>query len=303
MKKLRKQLLVAVLVLSLTACGSSEKSVSGSEAASGQASNAVVSSAESQESVQEIAFEEYTAVDNDECSIKITGIEPDNVWGYTVAVQLENKNQEKTYMFSVESAAINGVQADPLFATEVAPGKKANGDITFADSALKSEVGDYTQIELTFRVYDGDDWTAEPVAYETVYLYPYGEAQAQNYVRDAQANDVILIDNDKVSVVALNYELDNIWGFTVNLYLVNKTDAEVMFSVDDASVNGYMMDPFFAKTVLPGKSAFTSLSWANSSLKDNGIESVQEIEMRVRAYDADNWMGDDFANEVVTLNT
>ncbi len=156
---------------------------------------------------------------------------------------------------------------------------------------------------MTFRVYDGDDWTAEPVAYETVYLYPYGEAQAQNYVRDAQANDVILIDNDKVSVVALNYELDNIWGFTVNLYLVNKTDAEVMFSVDDASVNGYMMDPFFAKTVLPGKSAFTSLSWANSSLKDNGIESVQEIEMRVRAYDADNWMGDDFANEVVTLNT
>ncbi len=98
MKKLRKQLLVAVLVLSLTACGSSEKSVSGSEAASGQASNAVVSSAESQESVQEIAFEEYTAVDavdNDECSIKITGIEPDNVWGYTVAVQLENKKSGK----------------------------------------------------------------------------------------------------------------------------------------------------------------------------------------------------------------
>ena len=31
--------------------------------------------------------------------------------------QLENKSTEKTYMFSVESASINGVQCDPMFAS------------------------------------------------------------------------------------------------------------------------------------------------------------------------------------------
>ena len=303
MKRLQKQLLIAALVLSLSACGTSEKSAFGSEPTGGQATDAAVSSAESNETVQEIAFDEYTAIDNEECSIKITGIKPDDVWGYTVTVQLENKNAEKNYMFSVESAAINGVQTDSIFASEVAPGKKANGDVTFADSALKDEIGEYTQIEMTFRVYDSDDWMADPVAHETVCIFPHGEEQAKNYVRTAQESDRVLIDNDNVSVIALNYETDDIWGFTVNLYLVNKTDSEAMFSVDDASVNGYMMDPFFAKSVLPGKCAFTSLSWANSSLEENGIESVQEIEMKIRAYDSDNWFGDDFANEVVTLNT
>lgn len=305
MKKVLSQLLLVILLLSLSACGASSESRATSDDGNknSQTENTGAYSVENTESVQEIAFDEYTAIDNDECSIKITGIEPDNTWGYTVTVELENKNQEKTYMFSVENAAVNNVQTDPFFATEVAPGKKAKGDITFTDSSLEDEIGEYTQIELTFRVYDSDDWMADPVANETVTIYPYGEDRAQNYMRDAQASDLVLIDNDNVTVVALGYNPDDIWGFTANLYLVNKTDSEVMFSVDDASVNGYMMDPFFAKSILPGKCAFTSLSWDSSSLEDNGIETVQEIEMRIRAYDANNWMGDDFANEVVTLNT
>ena len=51
--------------------------------------------------------------------------------------QLENKSTEKTYMFSVESASINGVQCDPMFASEVAAGKKANEEINFSTDTLE----------------------------------------------------------------------------------------------------------------------------------------------------------------------
>ena len=43
----------------------------------------------------------------------------------------------KNYMFSIENAAINGLSANPLFATEVAPSKKALKEINFADHTLK----------------------------------------------------------------------------------------------------------------------------------------------------------------------
>ena len=75
-----------------------------------------------------------------------------------------------------------------------------------------------------------------------------------------------------------------------------------MFSVDEASVNGFMLDPFYAKSVLAGKCAFSSMSWYNTTLDENGITDIEEIEFKLRAYDADNWMSDDFANEVITLN-
>lgn len=251
----------------------------------------------------EISFEEMIAVDNTECLIKIKEIDPDNIWGYTIKVQLENKSTDKTYMFSVESAAVNGVQCDPFFATEVAAGKKSNDEIIFTDKALeKNGVGDYTDIELTFRVYDSNDWLADEVAEETIHIYPYGENKASKFVREIKASDNLIVDNEYVSVVVMGYEEDEIWGYTVNMFLLNKTDKDIMFSVDEASVNGFMIDPFYAKTVYGGKCAFSSMSWSNTALEENDITDVEKIEFKFRAYDNNNWFGDDFANEIITLN-
>lgn len=84
--------------------------------------------------------------------------------------------------------------------------------------------------------------------------------------------------------------------------MLNKTDKTVMFSVDDASVNGFMADPFYATSVSAGKCAFSSMAWSDTTLEENGITEVEEIEVLFRAYDADDFMGEDFANEVITLS-
>ena len=94
-------------------------------------------STENDNTENQIVFEEVVAIDNAECAVKITEIDPDNMWGYTLKAQLENKSTEKTYMFSVESASINGVQCDPMFASEVAAGKKANEEINFSTDTLE----------------------------------------------------------------------------------------------------------------------------------------------------------------------
>ena len=162
--------------------------------------------------------------------------------------------------------------------------------------------GAYTDIELTFKVYDSNDWSADPVGKETIHVYPYGEENAVAFVREAQATDNVIIDNDYVTVIVTGYEDDEIWGYTANLFLLNKTDKTVMFSVDDASVNGFMADPFYATSVSAGKCAFSSMAWSDTTLEENGITEVEEIEVLFRAYDADDFMGEDFANEVITLN-
>ncbi len=238
-----------------------------------------------------------------QCTIKITGIEPDNMWGYTIKALLENKSADKTYMFAVETASINGVQCDPFFATEVAAGKKSNADISFTDDTLEENgITTYTDIELAFRVYDSNDWSADAVAKETVHIYPYGEDQATKFVREAQPSDTVILDNDDVSVIVTGYEKDEIWGYTVNLFLLNKTDKNVMFSVDEAFVNGFMADPFYAASVSAGKCAFSSMAWSDTTFEENGITEVETIEFQLRAHDNDNWSGDDFANESITLN-
>lgn len=250
----------------------------------------------------QISFDGLTVVDNDECMISIVEIDPDNIWGYTLQVNLENKSEDKTYMFSVLSAAVDGLQCDPLFATEVAAGKKSVDTISFSDSILAENNIDPSDIELAFRVYNSDDWTADDVVFETVHVYPFGEENAKTFTREILDSDNVIIDNDYVTVTVIGYEEDSIWGYTVNLFLQNKTDTEIMFSADDASINGYMADPFWATSVIPGKCAFTSMSWSDSDLTEIGVEEIEEIEFNLRAYNSNDWSAPDFANETITLD-
>ncbi|MGN0686870.1 MAG: hypothetical protein ACI4KA_02040 [Oscillospiraceae bacterium] len=310
MKRITTLLLAFTMLLSLTACGielTSDDSGTNANSTTSDADQTTSSKEETSkgdENVKnEITFTEMVAVDNEECTIKITGIEVDKIWGYTIKALLENKSADKTYMFSVQSAAVNGVECDPFSATEVAPEKKSNEDITLNDDKLEENgITEYTDIELTFRVYDSNDWMADEVAIETFHIYPYGEDKAVTFVRETQASDNVIIDNDYVTVIVTGYEEDKIWGYTVNLFLLNKSDKNVMFSVDDASVNGFMADPFFAKSVSAGKCAFSSLTWSDSDFEENGITEVETIEFKLRAHDNDDWFADDFANETITLN-
>ena len=246
--------------------------------------------------------EEITVVDNDECVIKINGIEYDDFWGYVVKVYFENKSEDKTFMFTAQEASVNGMDWPVLCIEEVAPGKKANEDMNFLDDDLNELIPVFTDIEVTFRVYDSNDWSADDVVLETVHLYPFGEENASVFVREPQSTDIVLVDNDDITVIATSCEEDSIWGYVVKIYIINKTDLTLMFSADEVSVNGFMCDPYWGKSLSPGKTAFSNMTWSSSDFEDNGITEVEEIEMLLRVYDYDNWLSDDIYNETVTIN-
>ncbi|MCD8088304.1 MAG: hypothetical protein LUE22_06935 [Oscillospiraceae bacterium] len=313
MKKLSKILALALaLCLALTllaGCGGTSDAVTEAVSAMSETNNEAAESEtedeaepeEETEAESELSFEEITVADNDQCSIVITGLDPDSIWGYTLDVALENKSEDATYMFSVLTASVDGVESDPYWAAEVAAGKKANEEITFYDSVLDDIGVAYTDIALTFRVYDSDDWTADNVAEETVHIYPYGEENAVAYVYEVQESNVVLVDNDQITVIVTAREDDPIWGYTVSLYLENKTDEELMFSAEDVSVNGYMSDPYWATTVDAGNCKFTEMYWFTEDLEEDGIDQVEEIELTLWVYSYDNWTADDILNETFTL--
>ncbi len=312
-KKILAITIAAAFAVSLAACGSSSSGTKESESvetASAEEEAAEVEIVETEEAAPDseqsegkntITFEEQTVIDNDECAITITGIKADSSGKYTVSMNLENKSSDITYMFAVEDAYVNGVCNDPFFATEVAPGKQSNNSLTFS-SMQDYGISEFTDIEIMFHVYDTDDWMADAVVRDTIHLYPYGEEASTVYERESQGDDIVLVDNDYVSAVVVGFEEDSIWGYTMNLFLENKTDSEVMFSVDNCSVNGYMADPFFASSVAAGKCKYTSMSWSSSTFEENGIEDVTEIEFTFQAYNDEDYSADDYVNETITLN-
>ena len=255
-------------------------------------------SAKKNVSAMAYSFEGFTAVDNDQCSIQIDSVEDDEIWGFVINVTLENKSSDKTYMFSVDGATVNGVQDDPYFSAEVAAGKKAKESISFSDLENYG-ITECTDVMLTFQVYDSDNWESSVVEGETVHVYPFGEENAAAFTRESASTDQILVDNDSVTVVLIGTEEDELWGYTVNFYIINKTDANLMCAIDNASVNDYMADPYFATSILPGAQKFTGASWSGETLQESGVETVEYLDFTLRIYNWDDLEADDLFNESI----
>lgn len=322
MKKLIALMLVLTMVLSFAACGEKQEEKGSSlrdvadKVETDRPAKQETRTPETEESEEPevettqqpakpeggFTMEETVVVDNDECIIKITGIEVNDFDEVVLKLYLENKSADKTYMFSVNDATVNGVGTSPLFATEVAPGKKAMKDMSFWDSALEENgITRFTDIGLSFWVHDANDFMADPVAEPSLHVYPYGEDQAERFVRERKDTDIVLVDNEDATVLVIGTEYDEIWGQSVKLYVENKTDTHMMCTIDEVSVNGFMVDPFFASEIAPDSCGFTNINWSNEHLEENGISELEEIEGVFRLYDSDDWSAPDFFREKVSF--
>ncbi len=308
MKKFLSVLLALIMVVSFAACGSDSSNDANKEEntdKSTQTDAVEQTNPEEDEKPEKLTptFSEELVIDEELCSVKITGIDPDNMWGYTLKAEIENKSSDKTLMFSTEHASINGVYCNTFFASEVAPGKKAKEEINFTDDFLKeNNVKNYTDIAVTFRIYDSEDWLADDVVNKTVHIYPYGEDKASAFVREAKATDTVVADNENFTFIVTGYDPESDWGYEAKVFIVNKTDKTLMFSADEASVNGFMLDPFFAAPVYANECRATSINWAEDSLEESEITEIETIEFKLNVTDAEDWTADPIYNEAVTLN-
>lgn len=298
-KKFIAAVLAIMFTFSIAGC-SSDTSAETSIDNGSQTTTAPPSSSAS-EQLEQYKFQEIILVDNENLMFKVTDVVNDTVWGYSLKVQIENRT-DKDLMFSLNDVSVNGFMYDPFFAVTVTSGMKANKDISFGTDGFE-EIGiqDVTDIQFELRVYDSNDWSSDPLIEDIFTIYPKGEDAAKEYPRENQESDIVLFDNENCTMIVTGFDPDSIWGFSVKVYLVNKTDDTLMFSVGDAAVNGFMCNPYFAVTVAPGKQCITNISWTKSALAENKITQVESLSLPIRVYDAEDWSEEDLVNETFTV--
>ncbi len=101
---------------------------------------------------------------------------------------------------------------------------------------------------------------------------------------------VVLVDNDNFTftITGINPAAEYGWGdvdfslYEISYFCENKTDKNVLFTWDDVSVNGFMIDPMCSCDVVAGKKANSTTGFALDVLAENGIEAVEEIEFTLR---------------------
>ena len=239
-------------------------------------------------------------IDNDDLYFAIKSVRDNAALGYEWKVYVENRT-DRNLMFSFEKVSVNGVMCDPFWAEVINASKKGNCEITWMrDSLQEKQISDVTEVDFTLNVYNDDDYTEAALMHDPFTVYPLGEENAAAVVREPAAADHVLVDDDNCAVIITGYEPDNSWGYAMKLYLVNKTDHDMVFSIDNSSVNGIMCDPFWAEIVCAGKASYSTVLWDKSALSENDITEVKEISLPLRVY-ADENIADPYVNETFEL--
>lgn len=238
-----------------------------------------------EDSTAAVTIEEQTLVDQDGIVITAQEYVSDSIWGDGIGVLIEN-NSEKNMSVGCTALIVNDYMITDLFAAEVAAGKRANETIYLSSSELQAAGIDAVgKVEIYFHAYETE--TMEDV-FETDCV----TIQTSAYENmDTTPNDMgtEIYNEGGIRIVSKAVDEDSFWGTAILLYCENTSGKNAGISVDNMSINGFMMDPFFSTTIYDGKKSIDDITVLSSDLEENGITSIDDVELQFHIYDADTY--------------
>ena len=229
-------------------------------------------------------IEEQVLIDTN--GIKITAKEylTDKIWGDGIKLLIENSS-DKDYTVGCDALIVNDYMITDLFSSKVAAGKNANETMYLSSSGLKAAgIESVGKVEMYFHASDAE--------YNMVFKNEYAEIHTSEYDNmDTTPNDAgtELYSADGIRIVGKTVDENSFWGSAILLYVENNSGKSVGITVDDMSINGYMITPYFSTTVYDGKKALEDITIMSNQLEENGIESIDNVELKFHIYNSDTY--------------
>ena len=232
-----------------------------------------------------VTIDEQVLLDQDGIVVTATEYVTGSIWGDGIKLLLEN-NSDKDITVSCNALIVNDYMITDLFASGIAAGKKSNETLYLSSTQLKAAgIENVGKIEIYFHVFDSS-------TYDTLLDTECVTIQTSEYANmDTMPNDAgtELYNQDGIKIVGKTVDENSFWGTAILLYIENNSGKNVGITVDDMSINGFMMNPFFSTTVYDGKKAIDDITVFSSDLEKNGIESIEEVELKFHIYDTDSY--------------
>ena len=241
-------------------------------------------------SSSDITIEEQVLFEKDGLKVTATEYVVDSFWGDGIKLLIEN-NGASDIGIGCTALIVNDYMISDLFSTTVAAGKKANETLYLSNSGLQAAgIENVGKVEVYFHTFDSDSYmTISDIGCVTIQTSEFDSM-------DSTPNDEgqELYNENGIRIVGKYVDENSFWGAAVLLYIENNSGKNRIIQCDDMSINGFMITPYFSSTVYDGKKAIDEITLMSSDLEENGITSIEDIELKF------NIMDEDFMNNVET---
>lgn len=288
MKRVICLILAFLLVVSLCACSAQDSNSDSSKdpTESGvEAGKTETQELEQAEQIPAETVENQVLLDDSGVKITATGFDKSGWFGAELKVQIEN-NTEKSLTFQVRDVSVNGYMVETMFSSDVAAGKKANDSITFSSSDLQAcGIETFADMEFYFHIFD-ESWETY-LDTDTVQVKT-SAADSYTYSFDDAGDE--LYNGNGIRIVSRGVsDEDSIFGPALVVFIENTSGKNITVQTRDTSVNGFMVDTIFSPELCDSKCCVDGITFMNSSIEENEIEIIEEIELSFLIFASDNW--------------
>ena len=232
-------------------------------------------------------------IDNEQVRMTVVSGGRDEYGDFTFKIYCENKTKDAKLNFSIDGAIVNGWMANTYLYEQVSPGKNVTADLDIYSNTLKLQgIESADKVELLVQVFDPQQWGDDFYLVNEVFtIYPTGLSERDIVVpaRPTAANESVIADNQYLTMIVLDEDPENFWGYALNVYVKNKSTQDLQIDWDGVSVNGSMCNPYWGIFLPAGQQIISTVSFSDQDFKNNGITSVREIELDLNASVADPW--------------
>jgi hypothetical protein len=142
------------------------------------------------------------------------------------------------------------------------------------------------KIEFFFTVYDSATW-AEIFVSDVVTVHTNA---SDSYVQAFDAAGEVVVNYNGIRVIIQGLDkTDSLWGRDVKVLVENDSGKAIAVQTWDVSVNGIMIMPIYSSEVPDGKVAYGRMSFMQSDLDDNDIDSIETVVLTFHIYDPYSW--------------
>lgn len=307
MKRLFAMLLCIAMMLTLIGCGPAETPDTPAPTAAPTAAPTEAPTEAATEAATEAPTEaavDTAIVRNDSCAFTVTKMEFNEHLGLQIYASCENLT-DRAMIFSWSNVSVCGFMYDPMWAEEV-PGNQTVETVIGIDTYALEQMGieSVDQITFTLTVQDSEEFMNAPAVNEVFSIYPTGKTEDQVvYPAYVPTAEQIKITDAPITFIISGTDDELADYYTLNVYISNPTEQNLLISWEDVTVNGKDVNPFWATTVAAGKQAYSTITFNWADLESVGIEAVEEISFRLQAFDGDDWEAAPVVDEVFQFST
>lgn len=250
------------------------------------------------EDPKNITVQEQVLLDKDGIKITLLSLDFDSWYGPTLSLYAEN-NTNKDVSIQTRGLSVNDAVVDAYYYTELAAGKTSNEVVSITETSLEnSNIEAIQKIELFFTVSDSVTWAS---LFDSDVVTIYTNAP-ESYTQTFDSTGETVVNNKGIRVIIQGVdEVGSLWGSDVRVLVENDSGKAIAIQTWDVSVNGIMIVPVYFSEVPDGKVAFGRMSFMQSDLDNNGIDSIETIELIFHIYDPYSW-DTIFDSDPITLN-